>query len=185
AVPLLPQAAGQWSTLLAWLALGNIVLVGLVTIAQRDLKQMIGYSSVMHMGYCFLGVATASVLGAGAAVILMVAHGLSVALLFLLATSIHHRTGTFDMLEMGGLVRKAPVLAAFFVTAMFASIAVPGPGLANFWGEFGVFVAVWEWRTWLLVPVAFGVILSAIYGLRAIARIFFGPPTEKFAPALE
>jgi NADH-quinone oxidoreductase subunit M len=137
------------------------------------------------MGYCFLGIATASVLGAGAAVLLMVAHGLTVALLFLLANSLHHRTHTYDMQEMGGLVRKAPVLAAFFVTAMLASIAVPGPGLANFWGEFTVFIAVWQWKSWLLFPAALGVILSAVYGLRAVGRIFFGAPSPKFAATLE
>jgi NADH-quinone oxidoreductase subunit M len=185
AVPLLPQGTAEWSTLLAWLALGNVVVVGFITMTQRDVKQMIGYSSVMHMGYCFLGVATATVLGAGAAVLLMVAHGLTIALLFMLATSLHHRTKTFDMHEMGGLVQKAPVLAAFFVTAMLASIGVPGPGLANFWGEFTVFVAIWQWKSWLLFPVAFGVIISAVYGLRAVGRIFFGPPTEKFAATLE
>jgi NADH-quinone oxidoreductase subunit M len=185
ALPMMPTGSATWAPTLAWLALGNVVIIGLVTISQRDVKQMIGYSSVMHMGYCFLGVATATVLGAGAAVMLMVAHGLSVALLFMLATSLHHRTRTFDMLEMGGLVKKTPVLAAFFTTAVMASIAVPGPGLANFWGEFAVFVAVWNWKSWMLFPVALGVIFSAVYGLRAIGRIFFGKPTPGFEPRLE
>ena len=180
ALPLLPHGAGDWTMLLAWLALGNVV-----TMAQRDVKQMIGCSSVMHMGYCFLGIATATVLGAGAAVLLMVAHGLTVALLFLLATSLYHRTQTFDMQAMGGLVKKAPVLAAFFTTAMLASIAVPGPGLANFWGELTVFMAVWEFHRWMLVPVAFGVIISAVYGLRAVGRIFLGVPTDRFGTRME
>lgn len=180
ALPLLPAGPAHWSSLLAWLALGNIVIVGLVTMTQRDVKQMIGYSSVMHMGYAFLAIATASTLGAGAAVLLMVAHGLSVALLFMLATSLYHRTGTFDMHEMGGVVKKAPVLAAFFVTAMLASIAVPGPGLANFWAEFTVFLSVWAWKPWVVFAGATGVIISAIYGLRAIGRIFFGQPTDAF-----
>jgi len=185
ALPLLPSGVSLWAPTLAWLALGNIVIIGLITISQRDVKQMIGYSSVMHMGYCFLGVATATVLGAGAAVLLMVAHGLSVALLFMLATSLHHRTRTFDMFEMGGLVKKTPVLAGFFTTAIMASIAVPGPGLANFWGEFTVFVAVWNWRAWMLFPVALGVVFSAVYGLRAVGRIFFGKPTPGFEAKLE
>jgi NADH-quinone oxidoreductase subunit M len=103
----------------------------------------------------------------------------------MLSTSLYHRSGTFEMPEMGGLVRKAPVLAGFFVTAMMASIAVPGPGLANFWGEFAVFVAVWNWKSWVLVPAALGVILSAVYGLRAVGRIFFGQPTDAFAARLE
>src|SRR5579884_3010288 len=133
ALPLLPGGAREWSHVLAWLALGNVVVVGLITLAQRDLKQLVGYSSVMHMGYAFLGIACRSTLGAGGVVLLMVAHGLSVALLFLLSTSIYHRTQTFDLAEMGGLAQKAPVLAAFFVAATFASIGLPG--FANFWGE--------------------------------------------------
>jgi NADH-quinone oxidoreductase subunit M len=124
ALPLVPHGAAHWAQWLAWLALGNVIIIGLVTLAQRDLKQMIGYSSVMHMGYCFLGIATLSAVGAGGVVVLMVAHGLSAALLFLLATCIHRRTGTLDMDEMGGLAKQAPVLAALFVAATFASIGL-------------------------------------------------------------
>ncbi|MCW5549903.1 MAG: NADH-quinone oxidoreductase subunit M [Opitutaceae bacterium] len=180
ALPLLPQGAPAWTPLLAWLALGNIVIIGLITIAQRDLKQMVGYASVMHVGYGFLGVACLSALGAGGVVLFMVAHGLTVALLFLLATSVHHRTGTFDMQEMGGLAQKAPVLAAFFLTAMLASIGLPGPGLLNFWGELTIFMAVYNHAGWMVVPAVLGVVISAIYGLRAVGRIFYGQPTDAF-----
>ncbi len=180
AVPLIPIGVGQWESWIIWLALGNVVIVGLVTMAQRDLKQMLGYSSVMHMGYAFLGIAAMSVIGVGGAVIMMVAHGLTVALLFMLSTMIHHRTQTFEMEEMGGLSKKAPVLSAFFVCGMMASIALPGPGLANFWGEFGIFVSLWQYKPWVLCIAATGVIISAIYALRAIARVFFGTESEDF-----
>jgi NADH-quinone oxidoreductase subunit M len=143
AIPLIPLGLQHWAWKLALLAaFGNVLVVGFVTMAQRDLKQMLGYSSVMHMGYCFLGIACLSTIGTGGVVLLMVAHGLSVALLFLLATSIHHRTHTFDLSEMGGLAQKTPVLAAFFVAATMASIGLPG--FANFWGELTVFVAAVE-----------------------------------------
>ncbi|MSU24313.1 MAG: NADH-quinone oxidoreductase subunit M [Opitutus sp.] len=178
ALPLLPAGLAHWSHPLAWLAvIGNILVIGLITIAQRDLKQMIGYSSVMHMGYAFLGIAAGSVLGAGGVVLLMVAHGLSVALLFLLATAVHHRTHTFAMDEMGGLAQQAPVLAAFFVAATFASIGLPG--FANFWGELTIFVALWQFSPLITALAVAGVVLSAIYGLRSAARVFFGPPTEQ------
>ncbi len=168
----------NWAWILALLAaLGNILIVGFVTIAQRDLKKMIGYSSVMHMGYCFLGIATLSVIGSGGVVLLMVAHGLSVALLFLLATSIYHRTHTFDLAEMGGLAQKTPVLAAFFVAATMAGIGLPG--FANFWGELTVFVSLWKFSPWITAVAVAGVVISAIYGLRAAARVFFGQPTEQ------
>jgi NADH-quinone oxidoreductase subunit M len=180
ALPLLPLGSEHWSHVLALLAgFGNVLIIGFVTMAQRDLKQVIGYSSVMHMGYAFLGVACYSVLGAGGVVLLMVAHGLSVALLFLLATSIHQRTHTFELTEMGGLAQKTPVLAALFVAATFASIGLPG--FANFWGELAIFVALWQFSPAFTVLAVAGVIISAIYGLRAAARIFFGPPTAALA----
>ncbi len=178
ALPLLPEGVRAWAWPLAILAaVGNVLVIGFVTIAQRDLKQMIGYSSVMHMGYCFLGIATLSVVGSGGVVLLMVAHGLSVALLFLLATSIHHRTHTFDLAEMGGLAQKTPVLAAFFVAATMAGIGLPG--FANFWGELTIFVSLWKFSPWITAVAIAGVVISAIYGLRAAARVFFGQPTEQ------
>lgn len=183
AVPLIPGGVGQWESWIVWLALGNVVIIGLVTMAQRDLKQMLGYSSVMHMGYAFLGIAAMSVLGAGGAVVMMVAHGLTVALLFMLSTMIHHRTQTFEMDEMGGLSKKAPVLSAFFVCAMMASIGLPGPGLANFWGEFGIFLSVWAFKPWVVFVAATGIIISAIYGLRSISRVFFGAESDEFVEA--
>lgn len=184
ALPLLPDGLAPWSRLLAILAVGgNVVVIGLVAIAQRDLKQMVGYSSVMHMGYAFLGLAAGSVLGAGGAVLLMVGHGLSVALLFLLSTCIHHRTQTFALDEMGGLARKAPVLAALFTAGIFASIGLPG--FANFWGEITIFVALWRFSPLCTVLAVSGVVLSAIYGLRAAARALFGEPTEAFLRASE
>ncbi|HUJ45172.1 MAG TPA: NADH-quinone oxidoreductase subunit M [Opitutaceae bacterium] len=178
-LPGLPGLHATWTGLLAWLALGNVLVIGFVAMAQRDLKQLVGYSSVMHMGYAFLGVACLSTLGAGGVVLLMVGHGLSVALLFLLSTSIYHRTQTFELAEMGGLAQTAPVLAAFFATAMLASIGLPG--FANFWGELAIFVALWHFSPWLTAAAAAGIIISAVYGLRAVARVFFGLPTPEFA----
>lgn len=178
----LPGLSGlhlTWTCVLAWLALGNVLVVGLITLAQRDLKQMIGYSSVMHMGYAFLGIATLSVLGVGGVVLFMVGHGLSVALLFLLATSIHHRTETFDLAEMGGLARSAPVLAGFFAAATLAAIGLPG--FANFWGELAIFVALWKFSPWMTAAAVAGIVISAVYGLRAVARVCFGPPTAEFS----
>lgn len=185
AAPLLPAGGAHWFPWLVWLALGNILFIGLVTMAQRDLKMMLGYSSVMHMGYAFLGLACFSVVGAGGALLLMVAHGLSVALLFMLSTCIYHRTQTFDMTAMGSLATKAPVLAAFFVAGTMASIGLPGFG--NFWGEFTIFVALAEsdLTRWLVAPAAVGIIISAIYGLRAASRIFFGQPAVSFYEHLE
>jgi NADH-quinone oxidoreductase subunit M len=183
--PLLPVGAAHWFPWIVWLALGNIIIIGLVTMAQKDVKMMLGYSSVMHMGYAFLGIATFSAVGVGGALLLMISHGLSVALLFMLSTCIYHRSQTFDMSAMGGLATKAPVLAAFFVVGTMASIGLPGFG--NFWGEFTIFAALAETSAtkWIVAPAALGIIISAIYGLRAVGNIFFGKPTEAFAGRLE
>jgi NADH-quinone oxidoreductase subunit M len=110
---------------------------------------------------------------------LMAAHGLSVALLFLLSTSVYKRTHTFDMDRMGGLARKAPALAALFVAATFASIGLPG--FANFWGELPIFVALWQFSHALTVVALTGTVVSAVYGLRAAARVFFGPESAAFS----
>lgn len=179
AVPLLPQAAECWSPWLMWLALGNILLVGMVAVAQTSFKSMISYGSVMHMGYCFLGIGACSALGAGSAIMLMCAHGLSVALMFLLASFVHKRTNTFEMSEMGGLAVQTPLLACFCIAATLATIGLPGFG--NFWGEFGIFLSLGESQDhlWFLVIAALGIILSAVFGLRAVARVFFGRQSDE------
>lgn len=182
AYPLLPEGMGHWNDVLICLALCNILVIGFITIAQRDLKLMLGYSSVMHMGYAFLAIATVSTLGISGAVIMMFGHGLSIALLFLLATAIHHRTNTYDMKEMGGLAKHAPVLCGFFVAGTMASIGLPG--FANFWGELTIFVSLWEMSPIVCALTVSGIVISAIYGLRSIARIFFGEESERFSEHL-
>src|SRR5205085_2610356 len=105
ATPMLPDGAHFWMYLLAVLLLGNIIYIGLVTIAQKQLDWMLGYSSVMHMGYIFLGIASANILGITGAAALIFAHGLSIALLFAIAGQIRNRTGTLAFAELGGLAK--------------------------------------------------------------------------------
>ena len=116
AIPMLPEGARHWATLLIVLLLGNIIYVGLVTIAQKRLDWMLGYSSVMHMGYIFLGIASFGVLGVTGAVVLMFAHGLSIALLFGIAGELRRRTGTLAFDELGGLARVDAFRRAGFRT---------------------------------------------------------------------
>lgn len=182
----LPLGLASWSQWILVLALGNILVIGLITMVQRDLKHMISYSSVMHMGPIFLGIAAfafsgGDLTGLGAAVMMMFAHGLSVALLFHLTQSVADRTGTLDMSKMGGLASQAPVLAAFFVAAMMASIGLPG--FANFWGELSIFVSLASLKPfWLIAFVIISIVISAIYGLRAVARVFYGQPNPENLP---
>src|SRR2546428_12230588 len=137
AIPLLPEGARQWTGLLVVLLLGNIIYVGLVTIAQKRLDWMLGYSSGMHMGYIFLGIASAGILGVTGAAVLMFAHGVSIALLFALAGELRQRTGTLVFDELGGIARGMPFAGVAFGFGVFAAIGLPG--LANFAGEIMIF----------------------------------------------
>jgi NADH-quinone oxidoreductase subunit M len=181
ALPLLPEGAQQWSTLLIVLLLGNIIYVGFVTIAQKRLDWMLGYSSVMHMGYIFLGIASGTLVGVNGAAILMLAHGISIAILFGLAGEIRRQTGTLSLADLGGLGKVMPVIAFTFGLAAFASIGLPG--FANFAGEvmvlFGTFRNGANLNHFTIFQVAtmlglWGVVMSAVYMLRAYRSVFMG-----------
>jgi NADH-quinone oxidoreductase subunit M len=187
AVPLLPEGARHWGNLLVLLLLGNIIYVGLVTIAQKRLDWMLGYSSVMHMGYVFLGIASASVLGAIGAVVLIFAHGLSIALLFAIAGELRKRTDTLVFGELGGLGKVMPFAGLTFGLGAFAAIGLPG--FANFAGEimifFGAFRNGWEMERFHTLQIAtvlglWGVVISAVYMLRAYRKVFMGALPERF-----
>jgi NADH-quinone oxidoreductase subunit M len=181
ALPLLPEGARQWSGILLVLLLANIIYIGLVTIAQRRLDWMLGYSSVMHMGYIFLGIASANILGATGAAILMFAHGLSIALLFGITGEIRKRVPSLDFDAMGGLAKAMPLAAFAFGLGVFAAIGLPG--FANFAAEimvvFGAFRNGFDYQhfhifQWATLLALWGVVISAVYMLRAYRRIFFG-----------
>ena len=185
AVPLLPAGAQHWAWLLLTLLVGNILYVGLVTIAQKKLDLMLGYSSVMHMGYIFLGIAALNVVGLSGAALLMFAHGLSIAALFALTGQLRQRSETLAFDQLGGLAKSLPFLSVAFGLAAFASIGLPG--FANFASELMVFFGAFK-------PAAvagsvdhfklattfalWGVVISAVYMLRAYRAIFFGEPDK-------
>jgi len=185
AVPLLPDGARHWSGLLLVLLLANIIYIGLVTIAQRRLDWMLGYSSVMHMGYIFLGIASANILGTTGAAILMFAHGLSIALLFAITGEIRKRVPSLDFDAMGGLAKQMPLAAFAFGLGVFAAIGLPG--FSNFAAEimvvFGAFRNGFDYQhfhifQWATLLALWGVVLSAVYMLRAYRRTFFGSSPE-------
>jgi NADH-quinone oxidoreductase subunit M len=190
AIPLLPDGLQAWLTPLLVLLLGNILWVGLVTISQKRLDGLLGNSSVMHMGYIFLAIAAliampSNPLAKPAAVLLMFAHGISIALLFGLADRIERSTGSLDFTDLGGLAKPAPALAFLFGIGAMASIGLPG--LANFAGEVLVFLSTFQNYngTAGLSPVQitcilaiWGVVISAVYMLRAYRRVFHGPTVK-------
>lgn len=194
AIPLVPEGLQAWLTPLLVLLLGNILWVGFVTISQKRLDTMLGNSSVMHMGYIFLAIAAliaakanglANDLAQPSAVLLMFAHGVSIALLFGLSDRIEHSTGSLDLQELGGLAKSTPKLAFVFGIAAMASIGLPG--LANFSGEVLVFLSAFKSYNGItgLGPVQiacilsiWGVVISAVYMLRAYRDIFQGPSVK-------
>jgi NADH-quinone oxidoreductase subunit M len=188
ALPLLPDGAQQWNTLLIVLLLGNIIYVGLVTLAQKRLDWMLGYSSVMHMGYIFLGIASGTLLGTSGAAVLIFAHGISIALLFAISGEIRQRTGTLVMEELGGLGKIMPRAGLAFGLAAFASIGLPG--FSNFTGEvmvlFGAFRNGANPEGFGIYQVAsvlglWGVVISAVYMLRAYRTVFMGAVRESLS----
>src|SRR5437867_5333768 len=192
AIPLLPEGARHWTNLLVLLLLGNIIYVGLVTIAQKRLDWMLGYSSVMHIGYIFLGIASASILGVTGAVVLMFAHGLSIALLFALAGELRKRTGTLVFDELGGLAKVMPFAGLAFGFGVFAAIGLPG--LANFAGEimifFGAFKNGWAMDRFHIFQIAtvlalWGVVISTVYMLRAYRKTFMGTLSERWKEVVD
>jgi NADH-quinone oxidoreductase subunit M len=183
ALPMLPDAAREWSNLLLILLLGNIIYIGLVTIAQRRLDWMLGYSSVMHMGYIFLGIASSNTLGTTGAATLMFAHGLSIALLFGLTGEVRKRVPSLEFDAMGGLAGRMPIASFAFGLGVFAAIGLPG--FANFPAEimvvFGAFRNGFDFQhlhffQWATVLALWGIVISAVYMLRAYRRTFFGAP---------
>jgi NADH-quinone oxidoreductase subunit M len=188
ALPLLPAGAQQYNTLLIYLLLGNIIYVGLVTIAQKRLDWMLGYSSVMHMGYIFLGIASGTLLGTTGAAVLIFAHGISIALLFALSGEIRQRTGTLVLENLGGLGKLMPAAGLAFGLAAFASIGLPG--FANFSGEimvlFGTFRNGANPERFTIYQIAtvlglWGVVISAVYMLRAYRAVFMGSMGESLS----
>jgi NADH-quinone oxidoreductase subunit M len=176
ALPLFPDAMHEFNGLLLLLLIGNILYIGYVTVAQKRLDWTVGYSSVMHMGYIFLGLASLNIIGINGAMILMFAHGLSVAAAFALCGEIRRRTGTLEYSELGGLAKAMPTLGILFGFAAMASVGLPG--FANFAGEVLVFFGATAYGPVMVIPVivaVWGVVISAIYMLRAYRNIFWGP----------
>jgi NADH-quinone oxidoreductase subunit M len=182
AVPLLPSGAQQWTNLLLILLVANILYIGLVTIAQKRLDLMLGYSSVMHMGYVFLGVAAGNAVGLTGASLLMLGHGLSIAALFAMCGYLRKTSPSLAFTSMGGLAKRAPFLGYAFGMAAFASIGLPG--FANFASELMVFFGAFgsgQRMTFGPVQIAtvcalWGVVISAVYMLRAYRQMFMGEP---------
>ncbi len=172
-LPLFPAASSQLAPWAMVLALAGILYGAFAAFAQTDLRRFIAYSSINHLGFVVLGIFSMNGLGQRGAFALMVAHGCSVAGLFVLAGVMERDGGSRDMARLGGLWAAAPRLGAFALLLIMATLGLPG--LANFVGEFLVLLGTFQASPRIAVLAALSTGLSAAYALRFMQRIFFGP----------
>lgn len=178
ALYVLPVGAMYWAPLIAVLGVAGVAYAAMAALAQKDLKYIVGYSSVSHMGYVLLAVASMNVIGVNGAVANMFAHGIMAALFFSTIGFIYEKTHTRWIPDMGGLARQTPRIAVAFMLAALATLGLPG--LISFIPEFTIFVASFEVYGGLAVIGIAGIIITALYALRAGANTLFGPPREEY-----
>lgn len=172
AVPLFPEAAASFSPLAVGLGVVGILYGAALAFAQTDVKRLIAYTSVSHMGFVLVGIYAGNELGLQGAVITMLAHGLSASALFAFAGAIQHRVHSRDIRKMGGFWKSAPRLGGW---ALFFFIATLGmPGLSNFIGEFLVLIGIFQTHAWFAVFATTGLILAPIYSYLVIQEVFHG-----------
>ena len=175
-LPLFPHASKQAAPYVAVLAIIGIIYGALVALVQPNLKKLVAYSSVSHLGFVVLGIFTFGVIGMQGAIYQMLAHGISTGALFLLVGMLYDRRHTFEISDYGGLATPMPRFSAFFLFVALSSLGLPI--LNGFVGEYlillGTYAVSWKWATW----AATGVILSACYLLWAYQRVFFGEVTH-------
>jgi len=170
---MLPEGAQIWAPVVGTVAVINILYGALSAMSQTDLKYIIAYSSVSHMGVVMLGAATGTVLGWNGAIYQMFAHGMMTGLFFALVGLVYERAHTRAVLKMGGFGLRMPVIATFFTLAGLSSLGLPGT--AGFVSEFLVFVGAFQGpHLWWAFPAILGAFVTAVYVMRVVRRIFWG-----------
>jgi NADH-quinone oxidoreductase subunit M len=185
-LPILPEEAASWAPAIAILSVIGIIYGSLACLAQTDMKRLIAFSSVGHMGFVMLGIATMTDVGINAAIIAMVAHGLITGLLFFLAGSMSHRYHTREMARLGGNMKLMPVMGGILAFTAMASLGLPG--LAGFWGEFMALLGSYNpleglslgvFRTSMVLG-AVGTVLTAGYMLYMLQQVNLGEPKPEW-----
>jgi len=177
---ILPLGAKFWAPLIAVFAVANVVYAALICLAQKDMKYVVGYSSVSHMGFVLIGFASMNIIGLNGAVANMFGHGVMSALFFSMVGYIYAATKTRYIPDLGGLAHQMPVAATGFIVAGMASAGLPG--LVSFVPEFTTFVGAFKVPS-LQIPAVIaltGVVLGAVYVLRMVANVLFGPRKEEW-----
>jgi NADH-quinone oxidoreductase subunit M len=176
-LPFFPEASMDWANVLIALAVIGIIYGALVAWVQPDMKKLVAYSSVSHLGFCVLGIFAMTRASIEGSILQMVNHGLSTGALFLLVGVIYERRHTRLLADYGGLARTMPVFATFFVIAVLSSVGLPG--LNGFIGEFLILAGSFQTHPVAATIAASGVILAAIYLLWLVQKVFFGPVTNE------
>ena len=189
AIPILPTAAKEWAPWIGLLAVIGIIYGALGCLAQTDMKRLIAFSSVAHMGFVMLGISTLTPMGFNAAIFGMVAHGLITGMLFFVAGSVKDRYHTLEIARLGGMLKQMPRLGWILGFSAMASLGLPG--LAGFWGEFPAILSAYSpaaglsevtFRVYMVIA-ALGTVLAAGYLLWLFQRTAFGEPKAEFAGA--
>ncbi|MDD2619598.1 MAG: NADH-quinone oxidoreductase subunit M [Syntrophomonadaceae bacterium] len=175
---ILPLGAQYIAPLIAVLAIGNIVYAAMICLSQKDLKYIVGYSSVSHMGYVLIGIAALNLVSLNGAVIMMFAHGVMAALFFAMIGNLYEKSHTRNVDDFGGLAHQMPRLASGFMLAGLASLGLPG--LVNFIGEFTIFIGAFKEYRILTIIAVLGIVLTAVYILRTLGDVLFGPRREEW-----
>jgi NADH-quinone oxidoreductase subunit M len=172
-LPVLPLGVSQWQQLVEVLAIIGIVYGAIIAIRQDDMKKLIAYSSLSHVGLMIAGVFSLKAIGLQGAVIQMLAHGVNVVGMFLVADAIERRTGTRSLADLGGLTRRTPLLSVCFLVMLLSTVALPLTG--GFVGEFLLLAGVYEFNAWAGAIAGLTIIFSAVYLLRMYQRAMLGP----------
>lgn len=175
---LLPAGAQAVAPVIAVLAIGNVLYAAYICISQKDLKYIVGYSSVSHMGYVLIGIAALNLISINGAVMMMFGHGVMAALFFALIGNLYEKSHTRNIDDFGGLAHQMPRMATGFMIAGLASLGLPG--MVNFIGEFTIFVGAFKHYQVITILAVSGVIFTALYILRTLGTMLFGPRQEKW-----
>jgi NADH-quinone oxidoreductase subunit M len=177
-LPILPGGFSQWQIAIAVLAVVSIIYGAATAFAQTDVKKLVAYSSVSHMGFAMLGIASATAAGLNGAMAVNISHGLTTGMLFLMVGMVYERTHTRQIAELSGVAGQMPVIAGLIAFASFASMGLPG--LSGFVGEFLSLLGGWQSAaipSWHVLVASFGVLLGAAYMLWMLQRVVFGVPS--------
>lgn len=178
-VLLFPGESKEWAYAIGLLGLINIIYGAVLAFVQKDFKLVLAYSSISHMGIVLLGIAAFNVIGLQGAVFQMVSHGLISALMFLIVGSIYERTQTTQMDQLGGLAKSMPFMSGILLVGGMASLGLPG--LSGFISEFLAFIGLFDTMPIITIISTAGIILTAVYVLRGVLKITFGPMSEAYA----